>query len=194
MEIRSIQSKIRSVDDAGVKKLIGTVPFNSQSELLSDPSTAEINFYEVIKPNAFVWQEVRALINHCAYPVLARTANETLVLNQNDEGLQIEVSLPPTSAANDLWISVQRGDISGVSFRFAVNASGEEWNFGVNPPIHTLTSITIDEVSFCGQPAYTESSASARSLKEAALLRAEKTREEIELELLKISIQEQYIK
>lgn len=91
--------------------------FNSRSEVLGW-------FREVIMPGAFAAplqnkDDVRALLNHDANFVLARSTNGTLRMGQDQVGLHCEIDLPDTQAARDLATSIERGDISQMSFAFS---------------------------------------------------------------------------
>lgn len=199
-EIRSMRATITPAGEAGKQTLTGMIPFNSPSQMLCEGGVA---FNETIAPNAFNFaSDVRALINHESYPVLGRLANSTLKLEQKADGLYVTVLLPPTQAAEDLYVSVQRGDIAGMSFQFWCNADGERWDYSGDIPQRTLHSITIDEVSFVGQPAYSDTQAAARSIekyqneKRETAKQAESTNKaaieaELMLALAEISLQEQ---
>lgn len=191
-ELRSIALEVTAENTKG-DTLSGVIPFNTQSEMLCEDGQA---FVEVLAPGAFhAAPDVRALINHADYPVLGRLANGTLTLEQKDDGLYVTVALPKTHAAEDLYVSVQRGDIKGMSFAFFVNPNGESWDYTVTPPIRTLTNITIDEVSFVGNPAYSDTTAAARNLSngkkesESRRLINIQTEHEIERELIEIQKQ-----
>src|SRR5262249_31979044 len=82
---------------------------------------------EQIAPGAFDralkdQDDVRALFNHNADYVLGRTASGTLRMTEDDKGLRYEADLPDTTVARDLAAMVERGDINGSSFAFAVEA------------------------------------------------------------------------
>jgi HK97 family phage prohead protease len=81
---------------------------------------------EIIRPGAFSAaiaerQDVRALLNHDHNFVLGRTTSGTLALSERDKGLLQETKLSASQMINDLVvIPIERGDISGMSFSFAV--------------------------------------------------------------------------
>jgi len=62
--------------------------------------------------------DVRALINHDPNLLLARTANGTLKLDVDDDGLIFDADLPDTSYARDLRELVAGGLLTGASFAF----------------------------------------------------------------------------
>lgn len=127
-------------------------------------------FREQIAPGAFAdavgRDDVRALFNHDANFVLGRTTAGTLRLSEDATGLRYSVTPPSTTWANDLMVSVKRGDISQSSFAFTVNDDAWEYPKG-EMPVRTIRSATLFDVSPVTYPAYASTTVSARS-KEAA--------------------------
>ncbi len=163
-EVRSVKIDVRAESGANGKTLSAFLPFNSRSQLINEFGRS---FIEQISPGAFKFPtDVRALINHQGYPVLGRMSKKTLQIEQRADGVAIKVDLPDTAAANDLYTSVQRGDIGGISFNFAVNTNGDTWDHQQNPPLRTLTDISSTEFSFVGEPAYQDTKVAARSMKQ----------------------------
>lgn len=133
-------------------------------------STADIGdtFREVIAPGAFTETlkgDVRALIDHDSGRVIGRTKAGTLRLNEDDKGLAVEIDLPDTSDGRDLAISLERGDISGMSFGFRV--SHDEWDETSDPPTRTIHKVDLFEVSAVAFPAYEDTELALRSLNDA---------------------------
>jgi HK97 family phage prohead protease len=81
-------------------------------------------FWEQVARGAFTKSigesDVRFLINHNPDLVLARTSSETLRLAEDSVGLLADADLAPTSYGRDLAISLERGDVSQMSFAFEV--------------------------------------------------------------------------
>lgn len=119
-------------------------------------------FVEKVSPGAFAntikTDDVRALINHNSMYVLGRSKNGTLRMSEDDHGLMIEIDPPDTSFAKDLLVSVNRGDISQMSFSF--EALEEEWAKGENgqPDVRTLVKVRLWDVSPVTYPAYEQTS------------------------------------
>lgn len=114
--------------------------------------------------------DVRFLVNHDLSKIpLARsrknTKNSTMQLNVDDEGLKIRVNLDieNNSEAKNLYSAVKRGDITGMSFMFAVEK--EEWeDLKSDHPTRTIKEIsTVIEVSAVTFPAYDSTEINARS-------------------------------
>lgn len=125
-------------------------------------------FREQIAPGAFanaIAGDVRALFDHDSSKVLGRTTAGTLRLSEDSKGLAIEIDLPDTQTARDLAVSMERGDISGMSFGFAVTR--QEWDETQDPPLRTILECELAEVSVVTFPAYEDTEAAVRSLEEA---------------------------
>lgn len=125
-------------------------------------------FVEKINPGAFTETistgDARALWNHNSDYVLGRKSAGTLRLKEDDIGLAIEIDTPPTTWANDLTISMQRGDIKEMSFGFIVKETVWEEVDGVW--VRTILKAELIEVSPVTFPAYTGTDVSARTLDE----------------------------
>ncbi|HUO11069.1 MAG TPA: HK97 family phage prohead protease [Phycisphaerae bacterium] len=176
-ETRSIKTLVRAIPATAntPKRIAGSIPFNSPSELLCDETgitrqdiaalrAAGGCFREVIAPGAFNYSDVRALVEHQNWPILGRTSSRTFRLNQGVDGLGYELDLPESPAGQDLFAAVDRGDIQGVSFGFAIRDGGEDWDFSQMPPVRTLRAIDISEISFVGTPAYSDTTAATRTM------------------------------
>jgi len=132
-------------------------------------SPADIGGYwtEMIAPGAFASQltaDVRALVDHDSGRVIGRTKSGTLRLSEDAKGLRVEVDVPDTTNGNDLWVLVERGDISGMSFGFRVTK--EAWDETVDPPTRTIQAVELTEVSAVAFPAYDDTTIGKRSLDE----------------------------
>lgn len=142
-------------------------------------------FREKIAPGAFKKtlkdDDVRALFNHDPNIVLGRNGSGTLTLSEDNKGLAVEIDPPDTQQARDLMVSIERGDISQMSFAF--RAMEEEWKFneGKDPDIRTLKEVKLFDVSPVTFPAYTETDVGVRSLCDIAS-NARKIQEEKEQE------------
>lgn len=137
--------------------------FNVMSENLG-------GFRETIKPGAFsdvLSNDVRALVNHEDSMVLARTASKTLAIGEDDEGLWYECSMPDTSYARDLIVSLKRGDVTQSSFAFTVASGGDQWDEDeeTGAYVRTINKIgRLYDVSPVTYPAYPDATVGLRSL------------------------------
>jgi len=131
-------------------------------------------FREVVKPGAFKktikdGADVRALFNHDSNIVLGRTKNGTLKLAEDERGLKIDIDLPDTQQARDLYNQIQRGDIDQMSFGFSVVK--DSWTRAQNEtelPLRELRELRLFDVSPVTFPAYATTEVQARSLVESA--------------------------
>ena len=119
---------------------------------------------ETIKPSAFNKTvreaDIPALFNHDPNYVLGRNSAGTLDLSITRKGLRATVNPPDTSWANDLTVSVERGDISGGSFGF--QTVKDEWTYNDDGSVlRELQEVRLFDVSLVTYPAYPETSGSA---------------------------------
>lgn len=122
-------------------------------------------FRERIKPGAFaktLGNDVRALWNHDANHVLGRTTAKTLTLREDEVGLAVEILLPDTQTGRDLAVSIERGDVSQMSFAFRTIT--DRWNTENGETIRTLEEVELFDVSPVTFPAYPDTDVAVRSL------------------------------
>jgi HK97 family phage prohead protease len=133
------------------KKIIGRpIVYNSQSENLG-------GFVEVIAPNAFgdsIQGDIRALVEHDYKMILGRTISNTMRISEDPQGIIVEIDPPNTRTASELIESIERGDISGMSFGFTVNDNGASWDFDSDPALRTVSSAILQEITITSMPAY----------------------------------------
>jgi len=103
--------------------------------------------------------DVRFLINHDPNLLLARTAAGTASLVEDDAGVMVEADMADVTYARDLAVSLERGDITQMSFGFWVTADGWQGN------THEVFGIDLDggDVSVVTYPAFAATSAELRS-------------------------------
>ena len=146
-------------------------------------------------------KDVRFLVNHNTDMIpLARSRNNnensTMQMSVGADGMTIRVDLDTenNAEAKSLYSAVSRGDISGMSFMFAVDEDRWENADTEHPTRHILSIRQVFEVSAVTFPAYSQTSIFARGLSEALdsameSLESERTRlAEIEKKKQKIRI------
>jgi hypothetical protein len=159
-EIRSFTFARRAADDAS-RKMIG------HAAVFGEPADIGGYFREQIAPGAFTdsitADDIRALFNHDPNFVLGRNTAGTLTLAEDQDGLAVEIDPPDTQIARDLAVSVDRGDVSQMSFAFQVLA--EEWVKGEDKELdlRTITKVRLYDVSPVTFPAYEGTDIALRS-------------------------------
>jgi len=121
-------------------------------------------FREKIRSGAFAKSieenDVRALFEHDSKYVLGRNRAKTLALDEDDQGLRVQIVPPDTQWSNDLIISMQRGDITQMSFGFWMRE--EAWDKDQN--VRELIDVDLFDVSIVTYPAYPQTSVEARAI------------------------------
>ena len=193
-----IRAEKKDGDESGGKYTLYGLP------IVYDSRTDIGWFDEIIEKGALAktdLKDVRFFVNHDLSKIpLARSRNNnknsTMRLNVTDKGLEVEIDLDVenNSDARNLYSAVTRGDITGMSFMFSIDA--EEWeNLDSEHPTRRVKAIsTVVEVSAVTFPAYeaTEIYARDKNALDSAKVALENARaaldnanEKRELELLK---------
>jgi len=123
-------------------------------------------FRERVAPGAFTRavkeDDVRALFNHDANFILGRNTACTLLLEEDDTGLAIQIFPPDTQIARDLAVSMERGDVTQMSFGFRVKK--DEWDYNTKIPERTLLEVELFDVSPVTYPAYPTTDVGLRAI------------------------------
>lgn len=178
LEKRAFNFEIRAEEnDSGEKIITGRpIVYNSRTNLG--------DFDEIIDAGALDGADltdVRFLVNHNTSMIpLARSrrnnGNSTMKITPDIQGLNLDfvkLDTENNSDARALYSAVQRGDITGMSFMFYVDAQSWE-NLDSEHPTRHITKIgSVVEVSAVTFPAYESTEIYARS--EAAALDNAKT-------------------
>lgn len=199
LERRSYDFEIRA-EESDIGKVITGRPivYNSRTDLGL--------FDEIIDVGALSntdLTDVRFLVNHDVSKIpLARSrrnnGNSTMHLVVDEAGMGIRVNLDTenNSEAKALYSAVERGDISGMSFMFAIR--GEKWEeLDSDHPVRRITDIsTVVEVSAVTFPAYEATTINARGkealenarvvLENARKAKRDKNSVDTEIEVLKL--------
>lgn len=121
-------------------------------------------FKEIIKPEAIRRAlarkpDTRSLYNHNSDYVLGRTTAGTLELRESARGLETRIDLPDTMAGRDVLTSIQRRDITGMSFAFRVPEGGDRWSLDAQGAvIREVLDLELLEISIVAWPAYRDTS------------------------------------
>ena len=125
-------------------------------------------FREVIKKGAFAralskGNDIHFLAEHDANKILASTRNNSLKLVEDDKGLLMTAEISDTSYGRDYHTLIKDGILRNMSFGFSVDK--DKWR-KLNDGTYTrdISDLTLYEVSVVTNPAYPQSSISARGL------------------------------
>lgn len=157
--------EVREDGKSGKKKIVGyAAVFDKLSVDLG-------GFREHIRKGAFKksidrGDDVRALYNHDSNFVLGRVKSGTLKMEEDDTGLRVEIDPPDAQWARDLMSSIDRGDISQMSFGFVVK--DERWyrdeDAEEDPKTRReLLEVDVFDVSPVTFPAYPDTEAALRN-------------------------------
>jgi len=174
-EIRAMPTtiEIRAAEgEDGKRTITGAIKYNTESQVMRDYWGDE--FVEIIDKEAFkdslASRNVVALWSHDTSQVLGNTKSGTLRLTNMETELRFELDIPNTSAGNDAWELIQRGDVDGVSFGMRVVDGGAKWTSekrdGKRIYKRTILNAELFEISPVAFPAYPANEVSARGLKE----------------------------
>jgi hypothetical protein len=157
------QSVSRSADDGDPIGFKGTaIVFNTWARIGSE----RWGFFEQIAPEAVTKTlqeaDVRFLQDHNPSRLLARTSAGTLRLTANDQGVQVDADMAPTTYAQDAAVLLERGDLDQMSFSFDDIAWSYEERDGED--YYTITELRLYDVSIVTFPAYETTSAGLRSI------------------------------
>lgn len=127
-------------------------------------------FTEEVKPGAFSRSlkdgpDPRALVNHDSNLIIGRRSAGTLSLREDSKGLAVEIIPPDTSVGRDLVKSIERGDITGMSFAFSVKT--DKWSTREGREHRELVDVSLYEVSAVVFPFYDATNVGIKSQDDA---------------------------
>lgn len=160
VERRAFPAEIRTVRQNNKRKIVGhAAVFDQEADLGW--------FREKVAPGAFAdsiaKDDIRALWNHNSDIVLGRNRAGTLVLREDETGLLTEIE-PPSWAESQLE-TIERGDVSQMSFAFQVLAENFEKQEG-QKDLRIVTRAKLFDVSPVTYPAYATTDVSVRGYNE----------------------------
>ena len=168
VEIRNVE--IRAADGGGEELHVeGYAAVFQQRTLLWESPFSGTKYYEIIAPEAVDsrtdMSDVILRYNHSdAALILARSSNGTLTVTPDETGLKISAKIAPTTAGKDIYQLIKRGDISNMSFAFAVDKDEWENDQANKTQTRTIRHISmVYDVSPVDVPAYDGTSITARN-------------------------------
>lgn len=162
-----IERRMFSSTDLRVARSAQGMRIEGHAALFDSRSDDLGGFVEEIAPGAFhdaiPRSDVRALWNHNPDYVLGRTRSGTLTIREDARGLWFSNQVPDTQWARDLMVSIQRGDVSQMSFAFRIETGGDQWRREGKTQIRRIVRFSqLYDVSPVTYPAYRETSVSQR--------------------------------
>ena len=160
----------RAALDLRVAKAGGTPRLAGYASVFDSPSEDLGGFIEIVRLGAFTRSlqsnrtDPLALVQHMPHMILGRRSAGTLRLSEDSKGLAFEIDMPPTQAARDLLVSVERGDVRGASFAFSVPDKGDRWDMRGDKVTRELLDVDLHEVTITPTPAYADTSVAKRAL------------------------------
>ena len=163
-ERRFVSAELRATNVAGKRFIRGyAARYNSPTDAVVSKS---LGFQERCGKGCFARairerQDVRLLQNHDPNLLMSRTANGSLLLRDDDQGLWFEGSIPDTTAGSDLYAMIQSGLINQCSFSFIPKA--DRWGKDERTGMVTRELVDLDllDVSAVTFPCYTTTSVEA---------------------------------
>ena len=176
--------EIRAEQEGKEKRISGYgIVYDKETRLYSD-------LYEVIRPGAASKvlagnPDIKCALNHDRRYLFGRTKSKTLTLTEDKKGVRYEAIPPDAQWARDAIASIERGDIDGSSFTFAVEPEHEKITKRKDGSyLREIIEISrIGEMGPVTDPAYMDTTAEARAKAEyeslTARLRTQDEAEEI---------------
>jgi len=132
-----------------------------------------MGFREIIRRGAFRKTikdgDIRALWNHDPNYVLGRKSARTLRIEEDEKGLSTRIFPPDATWARDLMTSIERGDVTQMSFGFRVVKDNWLPAGQDGLPVRELLSVQLFDVSPVTFPAYTQTEVHVRALMDSVL-------------------------
>lgn len=166
----TLEVREKTEGDTNKRTIAGAIKYNTESAEMRD--WWGDTFVEEISPGAFDDSlKVRGVVglwSHRTDIVLGNTKSGTLRLDNTDKELRFELDIPDTSAGNDAWALIKRGDVDGVSFGMIVTK--DKWSSEKRGEQRiykrTILNAELYEISPVAFPAYPANEVSVRSLEE----------------------------
>lgn len=165
MERRMLEAAELRLDGDGDERTI-----KGYAAVFDSLSLPIFGFREVIRKGAFKKTvregDIRALWNHDPNFVLGRKSARTLRLEEDDKGLMTRIVPPKASWARDLMESIDRGDVSQMSFGF--RAVKDRWHSEEDgSQVRELLEVQLFDVSPVTFPAYPQTEVHVRAVMDA---------------------------
>lgn len=168
---KTIELRNLDVELVGSKETDGSLfvsGYVNMTDQWSQPLGNTEKFVEKIEPGTFTraleqGNEIHFLAEHDNTKLLSSTRNGSLMLREDDKGLYMEAKISDTSWGRDYHKLIQDGLLTNMSFGMQVlKDSWRKLTDGTYK--RSISELVLSEVSVVRNPAYVQSSISARSL------------------------------
>lgn len=173
VEIRALETTLHTEPD-NLLRVSGHIETGATSKLLGRD---ENTWREIIAPGTFrnaiqkafeADQDIDLIVDHDVKRILSSTANNSLLLEEDDIGLRFEAIVSDTSWGRDFYALIKDGIIKGVSFGMTVNE--DYWNYLEDgTALRTIVDINLFEISVLKTPAYSRTLVEARDFELAEI-------------------------
>lgn len=163
MELRVNRTNIEANED-GSMTVSGYV---NKTEQFSEMLGRNEKFKEKISRGAFKRaiekaKEIHFLAEHDGEKILSSTRNSSLQLSEDANGLYMSATITPTSWGKDYYELIKSGILKNMSFGF--RSIKDSWKKVEGYFERTIHELELFEVSVVKDPAYSQSSISARGI------------------------------
>ena len=150
------------IETGATSKLLGRDE-NTWREIIA-PGTFRNAIQKAFEAN----QDIDLIVDHDVKRILSSTANNSLLLEEDDIGLRFEAVVSDTSWGRDFYALIKDGIIKGVSFGMTVNE--DYWNYLEDgTALRTIVDINLFEISVLKTPAYSKTLVEARDFELAEI-------------------------
>jgi uncharacterized protein len=170
---QSTERRFVELTGVSVRAADGKRTLSGHAAVFDKLSVKMMGFREYIRKGAFTesiaQDDIRALWNHDSNLVLGRNKSGTLRLKEDAKGLAVEIDLPDTQAGRDAQVSIDRGDVTQMSFAFRTKTGGDNWFEEDGEDRRELLAAQLFEVSPVTFPAYPDTDVSLKGLRSLGL-------------------------
>jgi len=180
-EVRTFDVEVRATKDeeTGNRYLEGRpIVYNKESRILVDWDMDGLKeFREMILPGALTKAlqredtNVKATWMHERGKLLGTSKSGTLQLSEDEEGVKQRLLVPNTALGDEMYELVGRGDITQMSFKFALGSGQDdvEWKESTDGiPLRVIPEIEYFlDTAYVDEGAYSDTEASRRNLEVA---------------------------
>jgi len=167
LELRfNLDVELRAEDDSARMVKGYAAMFNSKTKIRMYGGHT---FEEWLNPGCFAksigdGKDVRFLVEHMPFMLLARSGAGTLTLTEDKRGLAFEAILPDTTLGRDTYENIRNKNYPGMSFGFLPVKNQTEYDDRGRLIRVQHDEVDVREITVTSMPAYPKTSVAVRSL------------------------------